>query len=178
MKLTSSWINHLTQLFRDQELGNFTLSVPVDFVSLDERGFFRYVREEDSPSKYKIIGESFIVPRSFMPYRNSQNLYQNSWGTGEYKLAIELRETCDITDSYRENWKADRKRRKKMMPSEGILTRSWQTITNQRWDEISQQWIITTLKAPAGVFVKDLIDKLGLETDPSTTKDVKSNIKP
>lgn len=178
MKLTSSWINHLTQLFRDQELGNFTLSVPVDSVSLDERGFFRYVREEDSPSKYKIIGESFIVPRSFMPYRNSQNLYQNSWGTGEYKLAIELRETCDITDSYRENWKADRKRRKKMMPSEGILTRSWQTITNQRWDEISQQWIITTLKAPAGVFVKDLIDKLGLETDPSTTKDVKSNIKP
>lgn len=37
-------------------------------------------------------------------------------------------------------------------------------ISNQRWDELSQSWIITTLKAPAGIISKDVIDKLGLES--------------
>lgn len=164
MKLTSSWMNAIVQLQKNQVLGEFLLEIPVDPASLDEKGFFRYVRQEDETPKYKITGESFIVPRSYMGYRGEDGKYKDSWGTGEYKLSIELKETCDVTEQYREHWKEDRKRRKEMMPAEGLLARSWQVVSSQHWDELSQQWVITTLKAPAGIIAKDVIDKLGLES--------------
>ena len=78
---------------------------------------------------------------------------------------VVLRETCDVTPQYRANWKQDRKRRKKLQPKEGFLNTTWQTISNQRWDELTQSWIITTLQAPAGIITQDVIDKLGLEPE-------------
>lgn len=162
IKLISSWMNEIVQLQKNQELGAFVLNVPVDPEELDEKGFLRYVRNRDEEPVYKIVGESFIVPRSYMGYRDKDDNYKNIWGTGEYKLEIELKETCDVTDQYRENWKKDRKRRKKLMEKESIWENGWQTISNQRWDELAQSWVITTLQAPAGIITKDVIDKLGL----------------
>lgn len=162
IKLISSWMNEIVQLQKNQEQGAFVLNVPVDPEELDEKGFLRYVRNRDEESVYKIVGESFIVPRSYMGYRDKDDNYKNIWGTGEYKLEIELKETCDVTEQYRENWKKDRKRRKKLMEKESIWENGWQTISNQRWDELAQSWVITTLQAPAGIITKDVIDKLGL----------------
>ena len=149
IKLISSWMNEIVQLQKNQELGAFVLNVPVDPEELDEKGFLRYVRNRDEEPVYKIVGESFIVPRSYMGYRDKDDNYKNIWGTGEYKLEIELKETCDVTEQYRENWKKDRKRRKKLMEKESIWENGWQTISNQRWDELAQSWVITTLQAPA-----------------------------
>ena len=165
IRLISSWMNHIVQLQKNQELGEFNINIPVSPELLDEQGFLRYVRKAGETPMYKIIGESFIVPRSYMGYRDENDNYKNSWGTGEFNLAIELKETCDVTEQYRENWKEDRKRRKQMENKKNFFASSWQTVANQRWDELSQTWIITTLKAPAGVITKDLIDKLGLETN-------------
>ena len=162
IKLISSWMNEIVQLQKNQELGAFVLNVPVDPEELDEKGFLRYVRNRNEEPVYKIVGESFIVPRSYMGYRDKDDNYKNIWGTGEYKLEIELKETCDVTEQYRENWKKDRKRRKKLMEKESIWENGWQTISNQRWDELAQSWVITTLQAPAGIITKDVIDKLGL----------------
>jgi hypothetical protein len=162
IKLISSWMNEIVQLQKNQELGAFVLNVPVDPEELDEKGFLRYVRNRDEEPTYKIVGESFIVPRSYMGYRDKDDNYKNIWGTGEYKLEIELKETCDVTEQYRENWKKDRKRRKKLMEKESVWENGWQTISNQRWDELAQSWVITTLQAPAGIITKDVIDKLGL----------------
>ena len=162
IKLISSWMNEIVQLQKNQELGAFVLNVPVDPEELDEKGFLRDVRNRDEEPVYKIVGESFIVPRSYMGYRDKDDNYKNIWGTGEYKLEIELKETCDVTEQYRENWKKDRKRRKKLMEKESIWENGWQTISNQRWDELAQSWVITTLQAPAGIITKDVIDKLGL----------------
>ena len=162
IKLISSWMNEIVQLQKNQELGAFVLNVPVDPEELDEKGFLRYVRNRDEEPVYKIVGESFIVPRSYMGYRDKDDNYKNIWGTGEYKLEIELKETCDVTEQYRENWKKDRKRRKKLMEKESIWENGWRTISNQRWDELAQSWVITTLQAPAGIITKDVIDKLGL----------------
>ncbi len=169
IKLTSSWMNEIVQLQKDQVLGEFSINIPVDPSILDKRGFLHYVRHEGTLSAYKVVGESFIVPRSYMGYRDEDDNYKNSWGTGEYKLNITLKETCDITDSYRENWKADRKQRKAAKPGKGFIATAWQTVSNQKWDEITQSWVITTLKAPAGIISKDVIDKLGLETSSSST---------
>ena len=163
IKLTSSWMNEIVQLQKNQELGEFSINIPVDEKVLDSKGFLRYVRERDAQPAYKVIGESFIVPRSYMGYRDENDNFKNSWGTGEYKLSIELKETCDVTQQYRDNWKQDQKRRKKMESKENLLARSWQVVSNQRWDELTQSWVITTLKAPAGIITKDVIVKLGLE---------------
>ena len=162
IKLTSSWMNEIVQLQKNQELGEFSINIPVDEKVLDSKGFLHYVREKDVQPVYKVIGESFIVPRSYMGYRDADDNFKNSWGTGEYKLSIELKETCDVTQKYRENWKQDQKRRKEMKSKENLLTRSWQVVSNQRWDELTQSWVITTLKAPAGIITKDVIEKLGL----------------
>lgn len=169
IKLTSSWFTDAIELHNDAALGEFKINIPVKKDEVDSRGFIRYVRNEDETSKYPVIGESFIVPRSYMGYRDTNGRYKNIWGTGQYKLDIELKETCKITPEYRENWKNDRKKRKKMMPSENVFTTVWQTISSQDWDEITKSWVITTLKAPAGVLTKDVIKELGLETPTQAT---------
>lgn len=146
IKITSSWINELTQLYKDQELGEFAITIPVNQDSLDSKGFLRYVRKENKSSNYAISGESFIVPRSFMGYRDATGNYKNCWGTGEYQLSIELKETCDITEEYRSSWKQDWKRRKANYPKEGFFSKCWHTLTNQSWDDSSKTWVISTQK--------------------------------
>ena len=168
IKLLSSWMNEIVQLQKNQELGEFSINIPVDQSVLDNKGYLRYVRNANDVPAYKVLGESFIVPRSYMGYRDENDNYKNSWGTGEYKLDITLKETCDVTEQYRKKWKEDRKRRKEMQPKENFFASSWQTISNQRWDELTKSWVITTLKAPAGIITKDVIDKLGLAADKNT----------
>lgn len=162
IKLSSSWFTDAIELHTDAQLGEFTISIPVEPEELDDRGFLRYVRPQGEPSKYKVNGESFIVPRSYMGYRDENGNYNNIWGTGQYKLDIELKETCGITEAYRANWKKDRKRRKEMEPKEGFFTGVWQTVSSQQWDEITQSWVITTLSAPAGLISNKLIEELKL----------------
>ena len=168
IKLLSSWMNEIVQLQKNQELGEFSINIPVDQSVLDNKGYLRYVRNANDAPAYKVLGESFIVPRSYMGYRDENDNYKNSWGTGEYKLDITLKETCDVTEQYRKKWKEDRKRRKGMQPKENFFASSWQTISNQRWDELTKSWVITTLKAPASIITKDVIDKLGLDADNKT----------
>ena len=52
--------------------------------------------------------------------------------------------------------------RKRLVPKEGWLDAAWQVIESQRWDELSKQWIITTLSAPADIITDDLLEKLHL----------------
>lgn len=162
IKLSSSWFTDAIELHTDAQLGEFSISIPVEPEDLDDKGFLRYVRPQSEPSKYKVNGESFIVPRSYMGYRDENGNYNNIWGTGQYKLDIELKETCGITEAYRANWKKDRKRRKEMEPKEGFFTGVWQTVSSQQWDEITQSWVITTLSAPAGLISNKLIEELKL----------------
>ena len=165
IKLTSSWMTDMALLQKNQELGEFNINIPVDQSVLGTDGFLRYVRKEGEQPAYKVVGESFIVPRSYMGYRDENDRFRNRWGTGEYKLAIQLKETCDVTQQYRDNWKKDRKRRKSLQEKENFFASSWQSISSQRWDELTRSWVITTLQAPAQIITRDVIDKLGLEPD-------------
>ena len=38
-------------------------------------------------------------------------------------------------------------------------------ISSQKWDELAQSWVITTLKAPAGKLSSDLVNQLGLKEE-------------
>ncbi len=118
IKLTSSWITDAIELHNDEQLGEFTLSVAINKDMIDDKGFYRYVRKDGETPRFDVIGESFIVPRSYMGYRDNEGNYNNIWGTGQYKFSIELKESCDITDKYMSNWNEDRKMRKKMEPKQ------------------------------------------------------------
>ena len=162
--VSSSWMNEIVQLQKNQELGKFNLNIPVSPEMLDSEGFLRYVRHGDEAPRYKVSGECFIVPRSYMGFRDEKENFKDSWGTGEYKLAIDIKESCEVTDQYRANWKADYKHRKEMSKKDiGLLERSWQVVSKQDWNEITRSWVITTLKAPADYISKDVIDKLDLK---------------
>lgn len=171
IRLTSSWFTDAIELHNEEPLGEFRISIPVAEGDVDSDGFLKYYRSPEKPAKYNVIGESFIVPRSYMGYRDANGRYKNIWGTGQYKIDVELSETCGITDSYRNNWKSDRKKRNKLKPSKGFFPSVWETISSQKWDEITKSWVITTLKAPAGLISNELIEQLGMSTSsPSVSK--------
>ena len=175
MTITSSWFTDAIELHNNEQLGEFTITIPVSEKDLDANGYLRYVRGEDETSRYKVQGESFIIPRSYMGYRDNEG-YHNIWGTGQYNLSIELKETCALTDEYQKDWRADRKQRNQMRKKkeadgdkQDVFSTIWQTVSSQKWDELGQQWIITTLSAPAGVISNDLIESLGLSTSSSSS---------
>ena len=162
--ISSSWMNEVVQLQKNVELGQFNINIPVDPSLLGADGFLRYTRQADAAPRYKVTGECFIVPRSYMGFRDEKENFKDSWGTGEYKLAIDLKESCDVTEQYRANWKADYKHRKEMTKKNlSLLERTWQVVSKQDWNEITHSWVITTLQAPADIISNDFINKLGLE---------------
>ncbi len=164
--ITSSWMNEIVQLQQNQELGRFNINIPVDQKMLDGKGFFRYVRHGDDAPRYKVTGECFIVPRSYMGFRDDKDNFKDCWGTGEYKLSITIKETCDVTEQYRAQWKEDYKHRKQLAKAgkkNNLIEQSWQMISTQKWDELAQSWVITTLKAPVSKISSDVINGLGLD---------------
>jgi hypothetical protein len=167
IKLYSSWFTEIIEMHDNAQLGEFTITIPVKENELNSNGYLYYVRKDNEPAKYEVVGESFIVPRSYMGYRDASGEFRNIWGTGQYKLDITLSETCDITDSYRDNWKSDRNRRSEMQPKNGFFATVWQTVSKQKWDDITKQWVITTLSAPAGVISNELIDLMDLKAGSS-----------
>jgi len=166
ISISSSWMNEIVQLQKNQELGVFHINIPVDPQSLDKKGFLRYVRHAGEEPRYQVLGECFIVPRSYMGFRDEGGNFKECWGTGEYKLSVTIKESCDVTDQYRANWKNDYKHRKELAKKGkelGLLEQSWQVISKQNWNEITQSWVITTLKAPAEYISNDLIKRLGMD---------------
>ncbi len=156
MRMVSSWMDQLPDLHKDQILGEFMLNVPVDSASLDENNMFRYIRNEEEAPKYGLVGESFIVPRSYMPIRDEDGKYSESWGTGQYKMEVEIVEVCGVSEEFKKNWRKDFKKRKKMT---GKMSKAeaeiLQIFTNQQWDKQAKQWVATTMKGPASVLNKE-----------------------
>jgi len=162
MRMISSWMDQLPDLHKDQILGEFMLNVPVDSASLDENNMFRYVRKEDEAPKYGLVGESFIVPRSYMPIRDEDGKYSESWGTGQYKMEVEIVEVCGTSDEFKKQWRKDFRKRKKMT---GKMSKAEQEIlqifTNQKWDQQAKQWVATMMKGPASVLNKAAASAVG-----------------
>lgn len=172
IKLTSSWFTREIELHNDEQLGEFTINIPIREEDLDDKGFLRYVRKENEEGKYKVKGESFIVPRSYICYRDEYDRVIPFWGTGEYNISIELKETCEVTNDFKKRWKDDRKKREQVQAQmedkddkKGFLSEKWQTITAQDWNANLQQWTITTLTAPADVISQEINRRLGLTTN-------------
>lgn len=99
-KIYSSWINQAVMVTNDQLLGEFTISAQIDPRHLNSDSLFIYDRNNpDFQRLVSVDGDCFIVPRSFTGTTDAQN-YQPAWGTGQYRVEMEVVETCSINDAY------------------------------------------------------------------------------
>ena len=86
------------------------------------------------------------------------------YGTGQYSIDITVEETCELTDAYKKNWRADRKYRKSLAKGDKkSFDEAWKTVTKQHWDESLQSWVVTVLKAPAGYSIKYMNERIQLK---------------
>lgn len=118
--LSSSWINEAIMIFKDQPLGSFKISISLPdtscLIKRDGMFYFEFHRmsaeelarlSDEERALYEkkekcihVEGESFIVPRSFVGTEDGKS-YERIWGTGQYKIDMELCESCDIRmDAY------------------------------------------------------------------------------
>lgn len=151
---------------KDQELGQFSLEIPVDSSQLDRNGFFRYIRKDNEVAKYKseakVYRSSLLHGFPWWKWRIQNQL--RYWGIQTiHRVERNLRRYRPIPEELERRPEAQ----KKLEPSEDIMTRSWQVVSSQQWNELTKQWVITTLKAPADIITQDVIDKLGLEAETS-----------
>ncbi len=107
--LYSSWINDATQIFQDVKLGSFAINVTIREEDLKD-SVYTYSRQQAISEGKPVItmnGNSFVVPRSYMPV----SFDQPSWGTGEYKMKVRIAEDCHTNPEGKraKNWKKDYK---------------------------------------------------------------------
>lgn len=99
VKVYSSWINEAILVTSDQLLGEFVIMAKIDKDVMKDSMF---VYDKHDPRFEKLVnisGDSFVVPRSFSG-TNDGKTYARSWGTGQYRLEMEIEENCKINDEY------------------------------------------------------------------------------
>lgn len=100
VRFFSSWMNQATMITNDQLLGEFTINVEVDKNKLNSDGLFVYDKNDpDFERLVSVDGDCYIVPRSYTGTTDGVS-FKPSWGTGQYRVEMEVSERCSIVDSY------------------------------------------------------------------------------
>ena len=154
-KITSSWINQAIQVYNDQQLGEFFMKVPINKKDLDSDGVFRFIRGRaaNKVDDIEMVGECFIVPRSYIGVRDAEGNYSDCWGTGQYMVKMHLKETCTITRQFEQNWKSDWNRRKQR--GKGVLYQMKQTV-KQNLIQNGRKCLVSVLETPYYSFLEDI----------------------
>lgn len=177
--LSSSWINEAIQVVNDQELGRFFVTAMIDPEQLDCDGVFRYRRGNpaDSAKRVSVTGDSFIVPRSYVGSADMATA-SDSWGTGQYRVDMNIYETCAINEKYytemkdgkrvwlKDRWQPEWRLMKKRTPRQGF----WQTVSTKVVPSLSGNQWLTTITEPLttvlmtheGKLVNEGVSKLGV----------------
>lgn len=100
VRFYSSWMNQATMITNDQQLGEFTVSVEVDKRKLTPDGLFIYDKNDpEFENLISVDGDCYIVPRSYTGTSDAVS-YLPTWGTGQYRIEMEVSERCSIVDDY------------------------------------------------------------------------------
>jgi hypothetical protein len=149
--ISSSWINQAMQVFTDQKLGEFNISAEIDPKELNTaNNFVYYGSEADSSKIVKVTGDCFLIPRSYVGNSNGMD---DMWGTGQYKVEIQVAESCQIKEDYyinngkwqKNKWEPEWKMIKKRKPSRSTVGQIIDIIGTEYKDN---KWI-TTITEPA-----------------------------
>lgn len=172
MDITSSWINQAVQIHNDVKLGNFAIRVPITEQSLDSDGVFRYViGRQSNKADCSVIGDCFVVPRSYIGVRDEDGFYHDAWGTGQYKVSMTIKETCGISTEYQKNWKADWKSR----PKQSSLTHSIATSVKQTLNQNASSWVCSLTEAPIAYTKQQIAKALGSDASAVKAQSTKSS---
>lgn len=99
-RIYSSWINEAIMVTRDQQLGEFTITARIDPSVLNEDSVFVYRKGDPRFERLvSVSGDSFIVPRSFAGTSDGTS-YSRTWGTGQYRIEMDINESCKIVNDY------------------------------------------------------------------------------
>lgn len=161
LDVTSSWINQAIQVYNDHPLGNFYIDLPIKEDELDADTVFRYYASQGDRPGCEVVGDCFIVPRSYIGVRDAEGNFHDAWGTGQYKMSMTIRETCDINPAFERDddlWNVDWKRRKRARPQTFDIVQ----VARQVWDKNANRWIVTLLEAPAQYATQEVLQTLGL----------------
>lgn len=169
IQIISSWMDFTPSLHQNQVLGEFVLSIPIDSAAIEKspNGTLVYVCQPGQEAPYQLVGESFIVPRSYMELVDENQQLVQHYGTGQYSVNVIIEETCELTPEYQKAWRKDRKMRKAMAKKTNkkvTFDDVCRMVTNQTWDETLKSWVVTLVKAPADYSIKALNEKLKLPT--------------
>lgn len=100
VRIYSSWMNQAMMIMDNQQLGEFRIKVQIDKNKLNPEGIFVYNRQDpDFEKLISVDGDCFIVPRSFTGTLDGVN-YQPTWGTGQYRIEMDIAEQCSVVESY------------------------------------------------------------------------------
>ena len=172
MDITSSWVNQAVQIYNDVKLGSFAIRVPITETSLDADGIFRYVLgREDNKVDCSVIGDCFIVPRSYIGVRDENGIYHDAWGTGQYKVTMVIKETCGISEDFQKHWKADWKSR----PKPSTLSHSIATGIKETLTKNSSAWVCSITEAPVAYTKQQISQALGGGTQTTLKSTPKNN---
>ncbi len=178
----SSWMNEGIQIVVDKELGEFAVEINIDPKNIDkETGIFTYSRRLSPNSEFiKVSGESFIVPRSYIGVVENGGDMESCWGTGHYKLEMQLSETCQINESFylkkgtdpkkhkmnsewRKEWKIIKNREKKGLAS------PWQSYSDQIKSEYRDgKWVTIITNPVKSALMEKGSELLDVKASPST----------
>lgn len=158
--ITSSWINQAMMVFKDQPLGEFRIVASIDPAMIDEDGVFRYYsgRDRESGKDVMVTGDCFLVPRSYVGSTDMEN-NQDSWGTGQYKVEMNVSETCDINPAYymtggkwdSARWKPEWKKIKSRHKSPTFFQQALGLLSTQYKDA---KWITVLAEPAKTVFIQ------------------------
>lgn len=155
--LKSSWINQAMMVFTDAVLGEFDITAEIEPQHLNENGIFTYSHNKDKASgkKVYITGESFIVPRSYVGTTDIENAV-DSWGTGQYKIEMQICESCKINKAYYQNEKG-RWVRSKWREEWKLLQRRNNIVANGIWKDFLK---VIGANYTDGAWVTTLVDPM------------------
>lgn len=158
----SSWMNEAIQVVNDVPLGRFVITARIDPKFIGDDNVFTYRRGEDENSGkvVTVTGDSFLVPRSYVGYSDPENRIE-TWGTGQYKVEMDISESCRINDAFytdmvngKKKWNGAWKDEWKMMkkrPKRG----SQASLVDMVFPSFSgQKWITTIIEPAATTLVK------------------------
>lgn len=95
-RIYASWMNAATMVIQDQQLGEFTIQKTLNLSDLDENGYFIC---DNAREQIPVAGDCFIVPRSYTGSLDAET-FSRSWGTGQYRIEMEITQRCDINREY------------------------------------------------------------------------------
>ena len=100
VRIYSTWMNQANIFTHDQLLGEFTVHARIDPKKVSSDGCFIFDKNDpDYQRLVSVTGDCFIVPRTFTGTTDAKN-YQPTWGTGQYRIEMEVTESCSMNDSY------------------------------------------------------------------------------